>query len=180
MKIIDRYFNEVLLIEFDVYSDQRGHFYESYQQEKFEKLLGKEVKFVQDNHSVSKRGVLRGLHAQRAPFEQAKLISVTSGHIFDVIVDIRPQSPTYLQWKSVELRGETPQALWIPEGFCHGFYSLCDNSQVTYKTTSFYAPQHELTLPWDDPILNIHWPLTGAPILSIKDAQALCIGMQQI
>lgn len=170
MKIIDRFFDSVLLLEPTTYRDDRGIFFESYNHIEFEKVTGKTVNFVQDNQSISTQGVLRGLHAQRPPFEQGKLLQVMSGVIYDVVVDLRPNSPTYYQWRTCTLNSEQRQLLWIPEGFAHGFYVLSDNAHVFYKTTRTYAPEHEFCISWNDVNLAIDWPLIDEPILSAKDS----------
>lgn len=169
MKIVKRLLNDVLLLEPTKYVDERGVFFESFNHAQFEILIGKAVNFVQDNQSISNKHVLRGLHAQRSPSAQSKLIQVMSGKIYDVIVDIRPESPTFWQWESVELCGNNPQLLWVPEGFAHGFYSLTNNTQLFYKTSAYYSPEREIVIPWNEPSIGIKWPLTAEPLLSPKD-----------
>jgi dTDP-4-dehydrorhamnose 3,5-epimerase len=161
---------DVLLIEPRVFGDARGFFYESFNVRAFAEATGVELDFVQDNHSKSARGVLRGLHYQ-AQRPQGKLVRVVSGEVFDVAVDIRPQSPTYGQWVGEILSASNYRQLWIPPGLAHGFLVLSDTAEFLYKTTDYYAPEHERCLAWDDPTLKIEWPLNGSePLVSIKDA----------
>jgi dTDP-4-dehydrorhamnose 3,5-epimerase len=162
---------QVILIEPLVFSDDRGFFTETYQEQKF-KSTGISTSFVQDNHSRSRRGVLRGMHYQiNQP--QGKLVRVVAGEIFDVAVDLRRSSPTFGNWVSTQLSAQNKLQIWIPPGLAHGFYVLSEWADLIYKTTDFYAPQDERTLLWNDPEIAIEWPLIGglAPILSIKDAQ---------
>lgn len=163
----------LLLLEINTFSDHRGYFRETYRRERLAELLGREVDFVQDNQSCSqKAGTLRGLHFQFPPRAQAKLISVASGEIYDVVVDLRPGSPTYGGWEGYILSAENGRQLFVPEGFAHGFLTLTDQSIVCYKTSGYYAPECDSGLKWDDPTLNIHWPLNGrAPVISAKDAE---------
>jgi dTDP-4-dehydrorhamnose 3,5-epimerase len=169
MKATPTQLPEVLLIEPSVYGDDRGFFYESFNQKKIEELVGYPVHFVQDNHSLSQRGVLRGLHYQDSPYEQGKLVRVIDGEVFDVAVDIRPDSEYFGQWAGVHLSAENKQQLWIPPGFAHGFLTLSDQAQFLYKTTAYYAPQAEKCIAWNDPTINIKWPILASPILSAKD-----------
>lgn len=166
----------VLIFEPKVFGDERGFFFESFNQLKFDQAVGPGVEFVQDNHSRSAKGVLRGLHFQKPPHEQGKLVRVTQGSVFDVAVDIRPDSPTYGQWVSVELTGTNHKQLWIPPGLAHGFLVTSDSADFLYKTTDYYAPAAEGALRWDDPDLGINWPLEVLngmqPALSGKDASA--------
>lgn len=165
----------VLIFEPKVFGDERGFFLESFNQAKFDQAVGPGVRFVQDNHSRSAKGVLRGLHFQKPPHEQGKLVRVTQGSVFDVAVDIRPGSPTYGQWVSVELTGTNHKQMWIPPGLAHGFLVTSDSADFLYKTTDYYAPQAEGALRWDDRELGINWPLDGMrPALSAKDAAAVC------
>jgi dTDP-4-dehydrorhamnose 3,5-epimerase len=159
----------VLLITPRVFGDDRGHFFESYNQRELEQKAGLRPAFVQDNQSRSQRGVLRGLHYQN-PSPQGKLVRVLEGEIFDVAVDLRRSSQTFRRWFGVKLSGANRQTLWIPEGFAHGFLVLSDYADVLYKTTDFYTPEHERTIAWNDPDIGIEWPLSGAPVLSAKDA----------
>lgn len=158
---------DVVLIEPDVFGDERGFFFESFNQRAFEKAVSKAVHFVQDNHSKSARNVLRGLHYQiRQP--QGKLVRVTAGEVFDVAVDLRRSSPTFGHWVGTTLSAENKRQLWIPEGFAHGFVVTSDVAEVLYKTTDYWAPEHERSLIWNDPALAIGWPAVE-PILSAKD-----------
>lgn len=171
MNIIKTGIPDVLIIEPKVFGDERGFFFESFNQRQFEQAVGKQVSFVQDNHSRSAKGVLRGLHYQVAQ-PQGKLVRCTLGEVFDVAVDIRPNSPTFGQWEGMFLSAENKRQVWIPEGFAHGFLVLSAVAEFLYKTTDYYAPEHERSIRWDDPTLAIDWPLSGAPILSAKDQQA--------
>lgn len=171
MKIIKTSIPEVLIIEPKVFGDDRGFFFESFNQHHFEQAIGHEVHFVQDNHSRSTKGVLRGLHYQVAQ-SQGKLVRCTLGEVFDVAVDVRPTSPTYGQWEGIYLSAENKRQVWIPEGFAHGFLVLSDVAEFLYKTTDYYAPEHERSIRWDDPTLAISWPLMGIPLLSGKDQKA--------
>lgn len=159
---------EVLIFEPRVFGDDRGFFFESFNQRDFEQLTGLGLQFVQDNHSRSARGVLRGLHYQiRHP--QGKLVRVTHGEVFDVSVDLRRSSPTFGQWAGVTLSGENKRQLWIPPGFAHGFVVTSENAEFLYKTTDYWFPEHERSLLWNDPALGIQWPLSGEPKLAAKD-----------
>lgn len=159
---------DLVLIEPTVHPDERGYFFESYNQRDFEQAIGRTATFVQDNQSLSRKNVLRGLHYQ-AVNPQAKLVRVIAGEIFDVAVDIRKESPTYRKWISAVLSAENKKQLWIPEGFAHGFLTLSDTAEVLYKTTRHHEPEHECLVSWNDPVLGIKWPLEGAPILSKAD-----------
>jgi dTDP-4-dehydrorhamnose 3,5-epimerase len=160
---------EVLVIEPAVFGDARGAFFESWNRRAFSKLAGRDVDFVQDNHSVSARGVLRGLHYQlRQP--QGKLVRVVAGEVFDVVVDLRRSSPTFGRWVGETLSAQNRRMMWVPEGFAHGFLVLSDLAEFLYKTTDYYAPEHERTLLWNDPAIGVTWPLDGAPVLKPKDA----------
>ena len=162
---------DVFLIEPTVFGDERGFFYESFNARAFTQATGADVQFVQDNHSKSAKHVLRGLHYQSEQ-PQGKLVRVTVGAVFDVAVDIRPQSPTYGTWVGEILSAENRRQLWIPAGLAHGFLVISESAEFLYKTTDFYAPQHEKCIHWDDPTLKIAWPLQGnPPQLSGKDAQ---------
>jgi len=159
---------EVLVLEPRVFGDARGWFYESYNRRAFEQATGIDVEFVQDNISRSGRNVLRGLHYQiRQP--QGKLVRVLAGKIWDVAVDIRRSSPHFGKWVGLELSGDDRRAIWVPPGFAHGFIAISEHAEVQYKTTDYYAPEHERTIRWDDPALAIAWPKTGEPILNDKD-----------
>lgn len=160
---------EVLVIEPKVFGDARGFFYESFNGRAFDEAVGRHVEFVQDNHSRSAKGVLRGLHYQLAQ-TQGKLVRVARGAVFDVAVDIRRTSPTFGQWVGVELTEDNHKQLWVPEGFAHGFLVLSESADFLYKTTDYYAPAHERAIRWDDKAVGIRWPDIGiAPILSAKD-----------
>lgn len=172
MKITPLAIPDVLLIEPKVFSDARGFFFESFNQKQFESLTGQQVHFVQDNHSRSAQHILRGLHYQiQQP--QGKLVRVCAGRIYDVAVDIRKSSPTFGEWVGVELSADNKKQLWIPEGFAHGFVTLSDATEVLYKTTDFWAPEHEHSIAWDDKTLNINWPVDTAPSLSKKDTEGV-------
>ncbi|WP_306523552.1 dTDP-4-dehydrorhamnose 3,5-epimerase [Rheinheimera sp.] len=171
MQIIATDIPDVLLLQPTVFTDERGYFLQSFQQQQYELLLGRSLNFVQDNHSHSKAGVLRGLHYQLAQ-PQAKLIRVVQGEVFDVAVDLRRSSKTFGHWVGHLLSAKNQQQLWIPEGFAHGFLVLSDSADVHYKTTDYYAPAAERSIRFDDPQLGIAWPLQGAPLLSPKDAKA--------
>lgn len=161
---------DVILIEPKVFGDERGFFFESFNQAQFEQAIGKSVQFVQDNHSRSAKNVLRGLHYQiQQP--QGKLVRVVQGEVFDVAVDLRRSSKTFGQWVGEILSAENKRQLWIPEGFAHGFVVLSDTAEFLYKTTDYYAPAHERCILWNDETLAIHWPAGIQPILSAKDAQ---------
>jgi len=173
MKVTRTAIDGVLILEPRVFGDERGFFLESYNQKAFDEAVGFEARFVQDNHSRSARGVLRGLHYQRPPHAQGKLVRVTQGSVFDVAVDIREGSPTCGQWVGVELSAENHKQMWIPPGLAHGFLVTSDSADFLYKTTDYYAPQSEGCIRWDDPALGIEWPLLGmTPAISAKDAAA--------
>ena len=168
MKVEPASIADVLVLEPKKHGDARGFFYESYNRKIFAQATGLNVAFVQDNHSRSATNVLRGLHYQiRQP--QGKLVRVTVGEIWDVAVDLRRSSPSFGRWTGMKLDAASPRMLWIPAGFAHGFVVLSDHAEVQYKTTDFYAPEHERTLLWNDPALGIKWPLAGEPVLSDKD-----------
>jgi dTDP-4-dehydrorhamnose 3,5-epimerase len=168
MNIIQTKIPDLLIIEPRVFEDSRGFFCESYNEKVFSEKLGLNVHFVQDNHSRSTKNVLRGLHYQIQQ-SQGKLVRVVVGSIFDVAVDLRKSSPTFGQWVSCILSAENKQQLWIPPGFAHGFCVISENAEVLYKTTDYYAPQHERCILWNDPDLGISWPLTEEPVVSTKD-----------
>jgi dTDP-4-dehydrorhamnose 3,5-epimerase len=174
VKVVRTAIPDVVLLEPKVFGDSRGFFLESYNKRTFREATGLNVEFVQDNHSRSKRGVLRGLHYQvRQP--QGKLIRVLAGRIFDVAVDLRRSSPTFGKWVGMELDAESTRMLWIPPGFAHGFTVLSDSTDMLYKATDFYAPEHERTLRWDDKTVAIAWPLSGEPALSDKDRRGAAL-----
>jgi dTDP-4-dehydrorhamnose 3,5-epimerase len=163
---------DVLILEPKVFGDERGLFYESYNERDFAARTGIHTRFVQDNHSRSVKNVLRGLHYQiRQP--QGKLIRVTAGEVFDVAVDIRHSSPTYGRWTTATLSADNRRMLWVPPGFAHGFLVISDSAEVLYKTTEYWAAQYERCIIWNDPDLNVPWPLDGKPILSARDRQGL-------
>jgi len=168
----------VLVVEPKVFGDDRGFFFESYNAKSFEEFGLKRI-FVQDNHSRSARNVLRGLHYQLAQ-PQGKLVRVVSGSIWDVAVDIRRSSPTFGQWVGEELSAENKRMFWIPEGFAHGFCVTSESADVLYKATDFYAPSCERSLLWNDPALEINWPLSGEPLLSQKDRAGLVLGQAEV
>jgi len=160
---------DLLIIEPKVFGDERGFFYESYNERAFQEAIGHDVWFVQDNHSRSVKGVLRGLHYQLPLAAQGKLVRCVVGEVFDVAVDIRKNSPTFGKWVGVRLSAENKLQFWIPEGFAHGFLVLSYYAEFLYKTTNYYAPEQERCILWNDPILGIVWPLSDAPVLSLKD-----------
>ena len=170
MNMIKTNIPDVLIVEPMVFGDERGFFYESFNQKAWQEKTGLQTTFVQDNHSRSVKNVLRGLHYQiQQP--QGKLVRVVRGAVFDVAVDIRRSSPLFGRWTGAELSAENKRMLWIPEGFAHGFLVLSDFAEFLYKTTDYWAPQYERTIIWNDPDLAIAWPLPDQPILSVKDAQ---------
>ncbi len=172
MQIVQTAIPEVLILEPQVYGDERGFFFESFNQQKFEALTGVKTDFVQDNHSKSALNVLRGLHYQiQQP--QGKLVRVVAGEVFDVAVDLRRQSPTFGKWVGVNLSAENKRQLWVPAGFAHGFLVLKEGTEFLYKTTDYYVPQHERCIRWDDPEIGIEWPLAADPVLSAKDRLGL-------
>lgn len=163
---------DVILFEPKVFGDARGFFFESFNKKLFDAATGGQYEFVQDNHSRSTKGVLRGLHYQLPPHAQGKLVRVVQGAVFDVAVDVRRRSPTFGQWVGAELSAENHKQLWVPPGFAHGFVVLTDTADFLYKTTNYYAPGHERCIAWNDPQLAIEWPLSEVPSLSGKDALA--------
>jgi dTDP-4-dehydrorhamnose 3,5-epimerase len=172
MKIIPTAIPDVLLIEPSVFGDARGFFFESFNAREFERLTGIKPPIMQDNHSRSARNVLRGLHYQITQ-PQGKLVRAVAGEVFDVAVDIRRNSPTFGRWVANHLSAENKKQMWIPVGFAHGFQVLSDYAEVLYKTTDYYAPEHERCILWNDPQLGIQWPLAGEPLLSAKDAKGI-------
>lgn len=171
MKVTPTAIPEVLVIEPRVFGDERGFFFESFNQKAFQEATGLDVAFVQDNHSKSAKNVLRGLHYQVVQ-PQGKLVRVVQGEVFDVAVDIRKGSKTYGQWVGEILSAENKKQFWVPPGFAHGFLTLSDTAEFLYKTTDYYAPEHERYIRWDDPDLAVEWPIFGSPLLSPKDAAA--------
>lgn len=180
MKAIPLEIPDVVLLEPRVFGDDRGFFYESFNQRVFDAAIGRPVNFVQDNHSRSAKHVLRGLHYQERQ-AQGKLVRVTMGEVFDVAVDLRPDSGSFGRWVGTRLSADNKCQLWVPEGFAHGFLVLSDIAEFLYKTTDYYAPEYERCIRWDDPDLGIEWPLEGQPVLSEKDANGIafakaCLG----
>ncbi len=174
MNVIRTTIPEVIIFEPTVFGDERGFFFESFNQQKFLEAANLDIHFVQDNHSKSGKNVLRGLHYQ-IENAQGKLVRVTQGEVFDVAVDMRASSPTFGQWEGTKLSAENKRQMWVPPGFAHGFLVLSDSAEFLYKTTDFYTPQHECCLKWDDPTVGIGWPLQDKPILSGKDQQGLSL-----
>jgi dTDP-4-dehydrorhamnose 3,5-epimerase len=171
MKVTPTRLPEVLLIEPKVFGDDRGFFFESWNERVFADI-GIRARFVQDNHSRSARNVIRGLHYQ-VEQPQGKLVRVVAGEVFDVAVDIRRSSPNFGRWVGVTLSAERKSTAWIPPGFAHGFAVLSDHADVLYKTTDYYAPEHERTIVWNDPDIAIRWPLERTPLISLKDASGM-------
>ncbi len=164
---------DVLIIEPKVFGDDRGFFFESFNENDFSKVIGRKITFVQDNHSLSKKGILRGLHYQMQQ-TQGKLVRVVSGAVFDVAVDLRESSATFGKWVGIELSAENKKQLWIPEGFAHGFLGLSDKAELLYKTTDYWHPSSEQCIVWNDPGLNIEWPNIGfSPLLNLRDIAGL-------
>lgn len=172
MNFIKTEISEVLIFEPRVFGDERGFFMESFNQKIFEDAVGQQIDFVQDNHSKSSKGVLRGLHYQKEPYAQGKLVRCVAGAVFDVAVDIRKQSPTFGKWVGVILSAENKRQLWIPAGFAHGFLTLEDNTEFLYKTTDYYHPESEGSILWSDEDIGINWPEEDNVILSNKDKDA--------
>lgn len=174
MKVTPTAIPEVLILEPQVFGDDRGFFFESFNARRFEQLTGIAVNFVQENHSKSARGVLRGLHYQiRQP--QGKLVRVVAGAIYDVVVDLRRSSPFFGRWIGIELSADNRRQLWVPPGFAHGFVVISDSAECLYNTTDYWAPEHERVILWNDPELGIEWPLAGPPMLSSKDSMGLAL-----
>ena len=180
MRVIDTPIPELKIIEPAVFADTRGFFFESFNQAKFNQAVGYDVAFVQDNHSRSAKGVLRGLHYQLPPHPQGKLVRCVVGEVFDVAVDIRKSSPTFGQWVGVYLSAENKRQLWIPPGFAHGFLTLSEYAEFLYKTTDYWAKDCEQAIIWNDPSIAIDWPaFDGQPLLSEKDRLAPKLSEQQ-
>ena len=175
MKVIETAIPDLLILEPKVFGDARGFFMESFNARSFQEATGLNVDFVQDNHSRSAKGVLRGLHYQIQQ-AQGKLVRVVRGSVFDVAVDLRRSSPTFGQWVGVTLSEENNRQFWIPPGFAHGFLVTSDSADFLYKTTDYYAPEHERSLLWNDPEVGVEWPLEGAPLLSAKDVAGKPLG----
>jgi dTDP-4-dehydrorhamnose 3,5-epimerase len=171
MKVIQTAIPDVLLVEPKVFGDERGFFFESYNENEFAAVTDMRLRFVQDNHSRSVKNVLRGLHYQIIQ-PQGKLVRVVLGEVFDVAVDIRRSSPNFGCWVGAHLSSENKRQLWVPPGFAHGFLVLSDFAEFLYKTTDFYAPEHERCIAWNDPVIGIQWPLQGLPVLSANDQRA--------
>jgi len=179
INVIDTAIHDVKIVEPKVFADARGVFFESFNQQAFEDKVARGFRFVQDNHSVSTRNVLRGLHYQiQRP--QGKLVRVAAGEVFDVAVDLRRWSPTFGRWAGVRLSAENRRQLWIPPGFAHGFVVLSDVAEFLYKTTDFWHSEHERTLRWDDPDIGIDWPVAGEPIIAAKDAAGVDFGVAEV
>ncbi len=171
MNVIQTEIPDVLILEPKVFGDARGFFFESFNQRTFEEAVGRKIEFVQDNHSKSAKGVLRGLHYQLAPYAQAKLVRCLHGAIYDVAIDVRRNSPTFGKWVGAELSAENKRQIWIPEGFAHGFIALENGTEILYKTNNFYSKESERAIRWDDEQIAIEWP-AKADIISEKDAVA--------
>lgn len=172
MKILSTKISDALIFEPKVFGDERGFFFESFNERIFNELSGQQIRFVQDNHSLSGKNILRGLHYQIKQ-AQGKLVRVVCGEVFDVAVDLRMQSSTFRQWVGVHLSAENKRQFWVPPGFAHGFVVLSDYAELLYKTSDYYAPEHERCIRWDDPAFNITWPIDSNPILSDKDKQGI-------
>jgi dTDP-4-dehydrorhamnose 3,5-epimerase len=179
MKVTRLHIPDVAIVEPTVFGDDRGFFFESFSQRRFEEALEQKMIFVQDNHSRSAAGVLRGLHYQITS-PQGKLVRVISGEIFDVAVDIRRNSPTFGRWVGEILSAENKKQMWVPEGFAHGFLVMSESAEVIYKTTDYYDGKAERAIAWDDPTLAIAWPLRGEPVLSAKDKTAVSFKMAEV
>ena len=178
MELIETSIPDVKLLKPKVFGDERGFFMESYNKQTLSELIGLDVEFVQDNHSRSSKNVLRGLHYQlKQP--QGKLVRVVAGEVFDVAVDLRRSSPTFGQWEGAILSDKNNHQLWVPPGFAHGFVVLSDTADFLYKTTDYYAPEHERCIKWDDPEIGIDWPCSGEPSLSDKDKQGVAFNQAQ-
>ena len=171
---------DVVLFTPTVFGDDRGLFMESYNARAFAEATGCESQFVQDNHSKSQRGVLRGLHYQLPPHAQGKLVRVVTGAVFDVAVDLRRRSSTFGQWVGQVLSADNRHQLWIPPGFAHGFLTLTDTADFLYKTTAYYAPASERAIVWNDPTIDIEWPIAGEPLVSEKDREGMALGEAEV
>lgn len=179
MKVIATAIPDVLVLEPKVFGDARGFFFESYNQRAFADATGLNPSFVQDNHSRSARGVLRGLHYQIRQ-SQGKLVRVVAGEVFDVAVDLRKSSPTFGRWAGEFLSADNKRMMWVPEGFAHGFMVVSEYAEFLYKTTDYYAPEYERCIRWDDPAIGVQWPLESQPLLSAKDAQGAAFGTAEV
>lgn len=181
MNVVETKIPDLLIIEPRVFGDERGFFFESFNEQAFNEATGNRLPFVQDNHSKSVKGVLRGLHYQLPPKAQGKLVRVVQGEVFDVAVDIRKDSSTFGKWVGEILSAENKKQLWIPPGFAHGFLTLSDTAEFLYKTTDYWSPEHERAILWNDATLNIDWPLNGLePTLAAKDAAAVAFNAAEI
>ena len=172
MKVINSTLDEVKIFEPTIFHDERGFFFESFNKKFFQEVINPKIEFVQDNHSKSSKGVLRGLHYQLDPFAQGKLVRVISGEVFDVAVDIRINSKNFGKWFGIKLSSDNKKLLWIPPGFAHGFLTLTDNAEFLYKTSNFYNKDSERSIIWSDPDININWGIEFKPIVSSKDKLA--------
>ena len=170
---------EIVLLTPRVFSDHRGTFFESFNARVFREMTGADVEFVQDNHSTSKAHVIRGLHYQ-VKHAQGKLVRVVAGSVHDIVVDMRKSSPTFGRWLGIDLTAADRSLLWVPAGFAHGFYVTSDAAEVLYKTTDYWAPEHERTLLWNDPAVGVQWPLTGDPVLTPKDEAGLPLAKSEV
>lgn len=179
MQVLPTAIPDVLIIEPKVFGDTRGFFFESFNERAFRQATGLAVNFVQDNHSRSAQGVLRGLHYQLRQ-AQGKLVRVVRGSVYDVAVDVRKSSPTFGRWVGVELSESNHRQLWVPPGFAHGFLVTSESADFLYKTTDYYAPEHERCIVWNDPAIGIEWPLDGAPQLSGKDQQGKLLAQAEV
>jgi dTDP-4-dehydrorhamnose 3,5-epimerase len=175
MKVIQTAIPGLLILEPKVFGDDRGFFFESFNRNAFREATGIDAEFVQDNHSRSEKNVLRGLHYQVEPRAQGKLVRVVHGAVFDVAVDIRKDSPTFGRWVGETLSAENKKQVWVPPGFAHGFLTLTDSAEFLYKTTDYYAPDHERCIAWNDPEIGIEWPLSGEQLLSSKDLHGMLL-----
>jgi dTDP-4-dehydrorhamnose 3,5-epimerase len=171
---------DVIVIEPKIFGDDRGFFFESFSERAFSAAVGRRIEFVQDNHSRSRRGVLRGLHYQMPPHAQGKLVRVVAGEVFDVAVDIRKGSPTFGQWVGEVLSESNKKQLWIPPGFAHAFLTLSESADFLYKTTDFYSPESERCIKWNDPQIGITWPFDGEPLVSAKDAKGVSLSQAEL
>lgn len=180
MNVTDTKIEDVKVIQPTVFEDERGFFFESFNHKIFEDLLGHSVNFVQDNHSKSQKGILRGLHYQLPPHAQGKLVRVVEGEVFDVAVDIRKSSPTFGQWVGEFLSAENKKQLWIPEGFAHGFLTLSNTADFLYKTTDYYSKEHERSIVWSDETINITWPQQVEVYVSKKDKNAASLKSEEV
>tara|TARA_B100000401_G_scaffold392600_1_gene299979 strand:- start:42 stop:587 length:546 start_codon:yes stop_codon:yes gene_type:complete len=180
MKSFDTFFDEVKIIKPEIFHDTRGYFFESFNQAELQQIVNRQIHLIQENNSSSKKNVIRGLHYQVSPFQQAKLIRVIKGEIFDVVVDIRKNSINFGKWVGVTLSEFNKNQIWIPEGFAHGFLTLSDKAEIIYKTNNYYEPKSERTIKWNDPDIDIKWPLNNEPILSERDQKGNFLKQSQL